>query len=273
MTGSDPIANQEYLRTQQYRTADKLRARIQLHRLFGTNHYPWQRWVFDQLRLEVGQRVLELGCGPGDLWRENLERIPAGVHVVLSDLSAGMLQTAGQAVGQRGRGEFNLLVQDAQAIALKQANFDWVIANHMLYHLPDLRQGLQEIQRVLKPGGWLCAATNGYGHMRELSELIDQVLPGYLGIQAQLRRFALENAATSLEPFFGEIRVLEYLDDLEVTQAEPLLAYIASLWGVGEVLDESMWRRLEEEIQRRLQADGRLVIHKSQGVVLARKEG
>jgi CRISPR/Cas system-associated endonuclease/helicase Cas3 len=68
---TDQIADQNYLRTQQYRNADKLQARIRLHRLFGTNRYPWQRGAFDQLRLEPGQTVaimLPTGRGVGFLF-------------------------------------------------------------------------------------------------------------------------------------------------------------------------------------------------------------
>ena len=46
--------------------------------------------------------------------------------------------------------------------------FDAVVANHMLYHVPDRAQALAEMQRVLKPGGQVYLATNGLAHLREL---------------------------------------------------------------------------------------------------------
>ena len=84
----------DYLLTEQYRDAAKLRARMGLHERFSVNPYGWHRWVFDQLDLSPRGRVLELGCGPAALWRENGERIPAGWTVVLADLSPGMLREA-----------------------------------------------------------------------------------------------------------------------------------------------------------------------------------
>ena len=83
-------ANQEYLACQ-YRNASNLNARIDLHQRFSTNKYGWQRWIFDQLDLPLQCRILELGCGPGNLWLENLDRIPESWDIVLSDFSAGML--------------------------------------------------------------------------------------------------------------------------------------------------------------------------------------
>ena len=55
----------------QYGTSANLAARIALHQRCSTNPYGLQRWVFDRLGLTPGQRVLEVACGTGSLWREN----------------------------------------------------------------------------------------------------------------------------------------------------------------------------------------------------------
>src|SRR5206468_12793181 len=78
----------------QYATGENLRARIELHRRFSTNPQPWQRWVFDRLVVHDDARVLEVGCGVGELWRENAERIPAGWHVTLTDRKSTRLNSS-----------------------------------------------------------------------------------------------------------------------------------------------------------------------------------
>ena len=65
------FTNQKHLRTKQYRDSGNLKARIALHSRFSTNPYGWFRWVFDHLDLPPQNRLLELGCGAGDLWVEN----------------------------------------------------------------------------------------------------------------------------------------------------------------------------------------------------------
>src|SRR5713226_344769 len=67
---------QQYLLTKQYKNAANLNARIALHRRFSMNKYEFQRWVFDQFSIPAEGRILELGCGPGHLWRINADRIP-----------------------------------------------------------------------------------------------------------------------------------------------------------------------------------------------------
>src|SRR5919199_1347480 len=117
----------DYLLTDQYRDAAKLRARMGLHERYGVNPYGWHRWVFDQLDLPPHGNVLELGCGPAMLWRENDERIPAGWVVVLADLSPGMLQEARRQLRSITH-RFRLVNLDAQALPFAPASFDAVVA-------------------------------------------------------------------------------------------------------------------------------------------------
>jgi ubiquinone/menaquinone biosynthesis C-methylase UbiE len=48
---------------------------------------------------------------------------------------------------------FSFAQADAQALPFRDASFDAVIANHMLYHVPDISRSLGEVRRVLKPSG------------------------------------------------------------------------------------------------------------------------
>ena len=85
------VTDQNYLKNDQYRDASNLNVRIALHQRFGTGKIGLHRWAFDQFDLPPDAHVLELGCGPGQLWAENLDRIPAGWQITLSDLSLGMV--------------------------------------------------------------------------------------------------------------------------------------------------------------------------------------
>src|SRR3954453_18644502 len=121
------IADQNYLR-EQYKNATNLNDRIQLHVRFSTNRYDFHAWVFDQLKLAPESRVLELGCGPGSLWRPNLGRIPAGLQITLTAFSLGMLVEA--RANLAGTPPFAFEQADAQALPFDDASFDVVIANH-----------------------------------------------------------------------------------------------------------------------------------------------
>ena len=263
------LTDQGYLKDHQYKTPDNLGARIALHRLFSTNPYGWQKWVFDQLELQSGMQVLEVGCGPGDLWRENLSRFPTGLRVTVCDLSVGMLESARQSLAESSG--FTYANIDAQAIPFPDHSFDKVIANHMLYHIPDIDLAISELWRVLKPGGMLCAATNGYGHMEELRNLVSKFKPDYQGMQDQVRRFSLETSDQYLRKMFPRIELRVYEDNLIVTETEPLIAYIISMWDTFTEGEQEQLTALEKYIREIIATRGSFQITKSQGVSLAWK--
>ena len=67
--------------------------------------------------------------------------------------------------------QFTFEVVDAQLIPYEKHTFNVVIANYMLYHVPDLAKALSEIRRVLQPKGRLYATTVGLNQMAELRKV------------------------------------------------------------------------------------------------------
>ncbi len=139
----------------QYGAASILNTRLQFHDRFSINRYGWHRWVFDQFHLKSPSTILELGCGAGALWRENLDRVLESWHITLTDFSEGMLKQARQNLAGGSVFEFRKVDAQIKPLPFADASFDAVIANHMLYHVPDRQSVLLEIRRVLKPNGRL----------------------------------------------------------------------------------------------------------------------
>lgn len=255
-----------YLKGQQYRDSSNLNARIELHQRFSTNTYPWANWVFDQFELPENAQVLEVGCGPGSLWQANGERIPQSWQITLSDFSPGMLADARRNLAEVDH-EFSFEEANVQELPFHDGEFDAVIANHMLYHVPDRDQGLREIRRVLKPQGKLYAATNGIRHLDEIEWLLQRFDPTLKGGFAIRGAFTLENGAMQLGQHFANIDLRRYEDGLIVTEAEPLAAYICS----GAIGDQIADRRakLVAFIENEIAKHGAVRITKSSGIFVA----
>lgn len=212
----------------QYQNASNLNVRIRLHQEFSTNKYGWQRWLFDRFQIKPPCRVLELGCGAGNLWLENLDRLPDGLEIVLSDFSPGMLEQARFNLNKAST-PFKFKVIDAQSIPFESQCFDVVIANHMLYHVPDIRRALLEIKRVLKPDGRFYASTIGEKHLKEMHDLMtrfDPELPSWGTLPSG--SFTLDNGAEQLRQCFKNVSLERYIDSLVVTDAGLLVDYILS---------------------------------------------
>jgi SAM-dependent methyltransferase len=247
---------------EQYRASDNLSARAALHERFGTAPRRWFDWYFDHLDLPHDARVLEVGSGTGALWRENRARIPATWQLTLTDFSFGMIETT-RATGVAA----NFAQSAAQALPFRDAVFDAVIANHMLYHVPDLPRTITEFRRALKPGGKLFAATNGTDHMRELDELVAQ----FLGAEKILREltFHRDNGAAILAPHFPDARWVDYPDTLVVTEVEPLIAYAMSGFIGKQIIGSERENALRQFATERIARDGAFRITKSTGVFIA----
>jgi SAM-dependent methyltransferase len=147
-----------------------------------------RQMAFDAVA-EVGpRRVLEVGCGPGELSARIMDEL--GAEVVAVDISPRMVELA------RERG-VDARVGDAVDLPFEAGEFDCAVAAWMLYHVSDVDRALGELARVLPPGGRLVAVTNAPDHLRELRELLGlpagrAVYPfsGANGEELLLRHFA-----------------------------------------------------------------------------------
>lgn len=245
----------------QYADADNLNARVALHERFSTADRPFRPWLFDRIRERLGAdaRVLALGCGAGDLYAENADRVPDGWAVTLTDASRGMVREARGRLGDR----YRRAVADAATLPFSTRTFEAVTANHMLYHVPDRRRALREIRRVLVPGGHLFAATNGAGNMRELFDLFESVHGAPI---ARGSDFRLANGREQLSAVFESVSRVDYDDGLRVTDPEPVVAYALSRAEFSDADAPALRAAVEEAL-----AGGALDVTKEVGVLVAQR--
>lgn len=262
--------DREFLLTSQYQNDANLNARIALHRRYSTNPYPFHRWLFEQIELVANARLLEVGCGTGAFWRENLDRIPSGWDVTLTDFSPGMLDSA-RASLSGSEHPFQFTQADAQDLPFPDRAFDAVIANHMLYHVPDRPRALGEIARVLTPGGRLYAATNGPKHLVE----IEAALSGSDNDASWWREmsdmpFSLTNGAAQLEAEFSRVELRRYDDGLDIAETEPLVAYVRST-SRRALLEGGEEARFVALVEREIAERGCFHVSKDTGLFIATK--
>jgi SAM-dependent methyltransferase len=172
-------------------------------------------------------------------------------------------------LAEQGETQFEFDVIDAQTIPYGDASFDAVLANHMLYHVPDRQRAFSEIRRVLKPSGQLFAATNGRAHMAQLWEMVLRVTGKSRGENRSEFHFGLEDGIEQLAPWFAHVKRRDYPDSLLITEAEPLISYAASseLWGVQGNAEAT--RLLADHVRQQLAREGVIRITKNSGLFVA----
>ena len=224
----------------QYENEENLKTRISIHDRYSTNPQPFGAWILSHYDLQPGFRILELGCGTGEMWKGRLDLLDGGSRLVLTDFSAGMLEAARGNLGDDPRLDYRVV--DIREIPWPDDAFDVVIANMMLYHVPELDRGLSEVRRVLKPGGvFYCATYGEHGIMAFINEALkDHHIHGGIG-----GTFTLQNGAQALSRHFDQVERLTREDGLAITHIPDFVEYVRSLSGISglEQADDALLLR------------------------------
>jgi SAM-dependent methyltransferase len=271
MTSPDRFVNrdQAYLRDVQYVDGVKLRARTELHARYATQIVPWQVWLQGLVEIPEGGDVLEVGCGTGLLWTIGWTSEESDFSLTLTDLSAGMVAEATPLVQPRVHHVRGLAV-DVQLLPFDDSSFDVVIANQMLYHVPDPSQALREIARVLRRGGVLMASTVGPRHLVELFRIEASVF-GPTRVLRHHEVFGAQNGAGQLAEFFDDVTWYSYDDRLLCTDIDDVVAYICST-PPGEDASSDQRAQLRHIIAGQMaEHDGVLSVTKDVGAFIARR--
>lgn len=236
---------------EQYANSDRLLIRAETHRRFtvwpgvddGRDVY--QHELLRHLRLNPGLRLLDVGCGPGSFHRTIREQ---GVHDIVGiDRSLGMVREA--SVGAYAQA-------DAQALPFADGSFERVLANHMLFHVPDQHQALAEMRRVLRPGGRVVIGTNAAHFMPQLTDLHAAACAalGFEPADGSTERFTLDDVDL-VRSVFPNAQV----HALEAALVFPSLEPAVRFYGSGAVdrvdnrpADNSHRQPLIEDIGRRI---------------------
>ncbi len=175
---------------QQYATEDHLETRRSVWRPTADGLDPMNEALNAIDRALVGDaHVLDVGCGTGAM-AERIDALP-GVTLVAVDFSSRFVElTAARGVDAREA--------DICYLPFDDASFDVVYAGWMLYHVRDLERALNEVRRVLRPGGTFVAVTNGNDHLADLRV--------QAGGTAMITQFSSETGESVLRRRFGDVR-------------------------------------------------------------------
>jgi ubiquinone/menaquinone biosynthesis C-methylase UbiE len=220
LTG-EPSTDKRVLQERAYADGDNLRARAGIYAWLTGPRPDLHAAVLGQVEWRAGERVLDVGCGPG-AYLQRLRALAPEVHLTGLDLSPGMLREARAAVA-----DASFVVGDVQRLPFAADEFDDVLAPHMLYHAPDLDLAVGELRRVLRPGGVALVVTNGHDHLEGFRQLLARSL-GVADWMRTFRRFDLDGGEAILRRYFDTVERRDFRGELEVREVDPVVDYVAS---------------------------------------------
>lgn len=247
----------------QYLTAKNLSTRISIHEKYSTNPQPFGQWIQSHYEIRPGDRILELGCGTGEMWSGKSSLLKEGCRLTLTDFSPGMLETAKKNTADLPGVIYEVV--DIQNIPYEDHSFDLVIANMMLYHVPELHRGLSEVRRVLRPGGsFYCATYGEKGIMAFINETLREYrISGSIG-----KTFTLQNGGGFLQRHFSVVEKLTREDGLAITHIPDFVDYVQSLSGLTG-MEEAAGNMLQRAFEQKC-VDGVLYVPKEYGMFICR---
>ena len=258
--------SKDHIVHEQYKSSSNLSIRIRLHELFSKNKQGLHEWIFDQLELKSGLKILECGCGPAALWYKNIDKLPSDIQIELIDQSSGMLESAEEKLKDS---RFSYSQADIQKkIPFTDNIFDIVITNHMLYDLSCRNDAFAEIKRVLKPGGKYYASTIGSSNLKEINEISRQVVD--MPKSHTSCSFTLENGLEQIKAFFPNTILLRYHNALNITQTQPLVDYILSDQMIQNKMDDEKLALMKKIINEKIEKDGKICVTKDDGIFVSR---
>lgn len=116
---------------------------------FGPTLHPGRLQAIERMKIQPGERVLEVGVGTGI----NLSLYPREASVTGIDFSSSMLEKARERAARKNAAPVRLLQMDAADIKFADDSFDIVYAPYLISVVPDPVKVAQEMRRVCRQGG------------------------------------------------------------------------------------------------------------------------
>ena len=229
--------------------------RYGLYERYGTSGQRWHEWLFEQLLLEPEMRVLDVGCGHGNVWRGSWQRIPPGCSITLLDKEIKGLEFL-RGIYRERRGELavgvnlSFLCEDAEGWECPAERYDLILAGHFWSYIQDKERLLDHLHRGLAEGGRLISTFTSQVSVRDVNRILEPVLGRRVLEPYEERKQAFTARMEGLfAEEFGRVSRMTFHNSLRIGRSEELLRYLCDLDGELEMRIKSR----EQEVRRYLQ--------------------
>jgi len=260
-------------------TSKDLLVRIDIHEKYGSRNI--DQWTLEVLQPRPDFQILDVGCGAGKQCFLYSDHTGRQAQIVGSDVSQELLEKA--RVRQKERGDSNITFEtlDFNAPFPYASNrFDLLSSAFAIYYANDLAFTFGEAHRVLKPGGRLFVTGPLPENKQMFYEIIQEASGQAIPPMPGSSRFRGEIYQT-IEKLFSHTELLVFENPLTFPQVAPFMDYVRAsmsedrkLWTSmfnGKAEFEALMQKIEAVSTRWFERDGKLVMKKVVGGILATK--
>lgn len=259
-------------------TSRDLLTRIDIHEKYGSANI--DAWTTGLLDPKAGMKILDIGCGAGKLCFLFHEHTRGKAHIIGGDFSNELLERARQRAGTAAAGlEFQFLDFNRR-FPFEDARFDLCTSAFAIYYASDLEFTFGEAHRVLKPGGRLFVSGPLLENKLMFYEIIQQASGAAIPPMPGSSRFQGEILDT-IGRIFSKTDLHRFENHLTFPDVPPFIQYVRAslnedrkLWSslfTGQDEYEALIARIESIARGRFEREGKLVMTKVVGGILATK--
>lgn len=229
------------------------------------------RFAEEALRLAAvgaGERVLDVGTGPGVLAFAAARQVGQAGRVDAVDFSPGMIEQVQARAEREGAGNVHAAVMDGQALSFPDHSFDAAFSLFVFMFFPDRARAFRELHRVLEPGGRAVIATWAPIDRRPWMQIgfdaLAEALPEMPRVQKGDLQLPDECIAEMSAAGFHDVQVTKVTDTVHTESpehyVEAMLRTGAPFRALEQRLGPEAWSaaraRLLEAVRKRIPAGG-----------------
>jgi len=259
-------------------TSSDLTKRINIHDQYGSRNI--DEWMISLLNINPGIKILDVACGSGKQCVSYYNKLNGDVEIIGGDVSTELLEQARKICQEKN---YNIKFIDLdfnKPIQFADTRFDLLSCCFAIYYSEDIPFTISEMHRMLKKGGKLFVT----GPMPEnkkifydvIKEATDKPIPRMPGSS----RYSTEILG-AIKKQFSQVELQIFENPLTFITAEPFIEYTRAslsedrkLWSDffhGKEDFEHIMSQIEGVAKKRLEEDGKLVMTKVVGGILATK--
>ncbi len=228
--------------------SEALDYRIYAHKHFSK--FDFDQWVIDNLQLEAGMHVLDVGCGTGK-HLFTIAKLVEGGSVVGVDISSESLKKCQQKI--RESGITNITLHQADLTALKdklpRMKFDRILSSFAIYYTTDAQKTFSDLYEMLSDGGILFVCGPTEKNNTEFLGLVKKSGGTFSEDFLQWSKFLEINAKINLANLFGDVKTLLFDNPLTFPDGEELQKYWTATPHYKPELATKMKQLIAEEFR------------------------
>jgi len=259
-------------------TTKDLAVRIDIHSKFGARDI--DRWMLDLIKLQPASKILDVGCGSGKQCFSYFDELKGKADITGGDVSEDLLN---QAKAENERRLTNIQFDHLdfnQVFNYPDNTFDFVSCCFAIYYAENIPHTINEMHRVTRTGGRLFTTGPMPENKKLFYDIIREATNKPIPPMPGSSRYSTEILST-IKSLYSKVDLHVFENPLTFDAVEPYLAYTRAsmsedrkLWSslfVEKDDFEKIMSQIEQVARQRLDREGKLVMTKVVGGILATK--